>query len=101
MKPIACLDTEPIMRPTTNDLVMAPELGVLTALDATLATAAYQLLSQNPGLHLEAFARGYVPNAQAQTANPIVSRCIELRAAIRAYRHIAIESDPDIDNLEF
>lgn len=101
MKPIACLDTEPVMRPTTNDLVIAPELGVLTALDATLATAAYQLLSQNSDLHLDAFARGYVPSAKAQTANRIVSRCIELRAAIRAYRHIVIESDSDIDKLDF
>jgi len=34
---------EALLRPTANELAVAPELGVLAALDATLATTAHQL----------------------------------------------------------
>ena len=44
MAPARLVDAEPLLRPSPNDLAIAPELGVLAALDATLATAAYQLL---------------------------------------------------------
>ena len=44
MAPARLVDAEPLLRPSPNDLTIAPELGVLAALDATLATAAYQLL---------------------------------------------------------
>jgi hypothetical protein len=41
---------QPLLRPTPNELALAPELGVLAALDATLATAAYQLMAEHPDL---------------------------------------------------
>jgi len=52
---------QPLLRPTPNDLALAPELGVLAALDATLATAAYQLMAEHPDLGLDSLARGDLP----------------------------------------
>ncbi len=86
-------DNGPLLRPTPNDLALAPELGVLAALDATLATAAYQLQSEHPELGLDALARGDLPSAQARMAAFLVVRFNDLRAAIRDYRHLALDPD--------
>jgi hypothetical protein len=96
--PYRVLDGEPLLRPTANDLTVAPELGVLATLDATLATAAYQLQSEHPELGLEALARGDLPSAEARIASLLVFRCADLRAAIRAYRALALTLDPDIQD---
>ena len=93
------LDPEPLLRPTPGELTAAPELGVLAALDANLATAAYQLHAEHPDLTLEALARGDLPSAEARTASLLLFRCADLRAAIRDYRAIAVDSDPDDDQL--
>jgi len=93
------VDNEPLLRPTPTDLAIAPELGVLAALDATLATAAYQLHSQHPELGLDALARGDVPSTQARTASLLVFRCTDLRAAIRDYRALVLDPDLDDDQL--
>jgi len=93
------VDCEPLLRPTPDELTIAPELGVLAALDANLATAAYQLHSQNPDLTLESLARGDLPSASARSASLLLFRCADLRAAIRDYRVLAIGSDLDDDQL--
>jgi hypothetical protein len=92
------VDTEPLLRPPPDELTLAPELGVLAALDATLATAAYQLHAEHPELTLEALARGHLPSAEARTASLLIFRCADLRAAIRDYRVLAIGSDLDDDS---
>lgn len=85
---------EHLLRPTHNELGVAPELGVLAALDATLATAAYQLIAENPDLYsLELAARGDLPSPLARKANLLVFRIGELRAEIREYRTLAVDDD--------
>ena len=80
----------PIMRATTSDLAVAPELGVLVAADAVLATAAFQLAAENPDISLDALARGDPPSSQARKATAIILRIANLRVAIRAYRDISL-----------
>jgi len=93
MSPAQLVDAEPLLRPSPNDLAAAPELGVLAALDATLATAAYQLLSEHPELGLDAMARGDLPSAEARSASLLVFRLCDLRAAIRNYRDVALDGE--------
>lgn len=97
--PCRVVENEPLLRPTPNDLAVAPELGVLAALDATLATAAYQLQSEHPELGLDALARGDLPSALARTASLLVFRCSDLRAAIRDYHALALYPDLDENQL--
>jgi len=92
------VDDEPLLRPTPNDLAVAPELGVLAALDATLATAAYQLQSEHPDLGLDALARGDLPSAQARKASRIVVRFADLRAEIREYRALVLDPESFLDD---
>lgn len=92
-------DNQSLLRPTPNDLAIAPELGVLAALDATLATAAYQLMSEHPELGLDALARGDPPDAEARMASLLCCRIHALRAAIRDYRQLALDPQPDDDDL--
>jgi len=87
--------SETIWRPSVNDLALVPELGILAALDATLATAAYQLLSGHPKLGLDALARGHLPSEEARHASLLLFRIAELRATVRDYRDIALGSAPD------
>ncbi len=79
-----------IMRATTTDLAVAPELGVLVAADAVLATAAFQLAAENPDISLDALARGDPPSAQARKATALILRIANLRIAMRAYRDISL-----------
>ncbi len=81
---------DPIMRATTNDLAVAPELGVLVAADAVLATAAFQLAAENPDISLDALARGDPPSSQARKAAALILRIANLRVAMRAYRDISL-----------
>lgn len=71
---------------------MAPELGVLAALDATLATAAYQLLAEHADLAPDVLARGHLPDPLARRAHRLIGRLYELRAQLRAYRDAALGS---------
>jgi len=84
---------DPLLRPTANELAVAPELGVLAALDATLATAAYQLLAENPDLALDSIARGDLPCAVARKAHLLVCRINDLRDKIRVYHQLALSAD--------
>lgn len=92
------VDTEPLLRPTPDELAVAPELGILAALDATLATAAYQLHAGHPELTLQALARGHLPSAKARSASLLIFRYADLRAEIRNYRVLALGSDLDEDS---
>lgn len=86
---------EPLLRPTANELALAPELGVLAALDATLATTAHQLTAENPDLYsLELAARGEIPPPLTRKANSLIFRIAELRMEIREYRALAVNEDP-------
>ena len=81
---------EPLLRPTSNELAVAPELGVLAVLDATLAVAAHQILSENPDIYsLTLAARGEIPSPQARMAIRLLHQIGELRAAIREYKTLA------------
>ena len=99
--PSRAVDNVPLLRPTPNDLALAPELGILAALDATLATAAYQLMAEHPELGLDALARGDPPSPESRKANLLVFRIHDLRAAIRDYRHLALNPEPDDDGPSF
>jgi hypothetical protein len=85
---------ELLMRPTANELAVAPELGVLAALDATLATTAHQLIAENPDLYsLDLAARGEIPTPLARKANLLIFRIGEVRAEIREYRALATNDE--------
>lgn len=85
---------EPLLRPTANELALAPELGVLAALDATLATTAHQLIAETPDLYsLELAARGEIPAPLTRKANSLIFRIGELRMEIRQYRALAVEDN--------
>ena len=87
---------EVLLRPTANELALAPELGVLAALDATLATTAHQLIAENPNLYsLELAARGEIPRP-TRKANSLIFRVGELRVEIREYRALAVDYDPPL-----
>lgn len=88
---------EALLRPTANELALAPELGVLAALDATLATTAHQLIAENPDLYsLELAARGEIPLLLTRKANSLIFRIGELRGEIREYRALAVDDDPPL-----
>jgi len=80
----------PIMRATTSDLAVAPELGVLVAADAVLATAAFQLAAENPDISLDSLARGDPPSSQARKAAALILRIANLRVAMRAYKDLSL-----------
>ena len=86
---------DPLLRPTSDELTVAPQLGVLAALDATLATAAYQLQSEHPELSLVALARGYVPGSDSRHACHLGARIHDLRAALRDYRDLVLHDTED------
>jgi hypothetical protein len=92
---------QPLLRPTPNDLALAPELGVLAALDATLATAAYQLMAEHPDLGLDALARGDLPSFEACKANHLCVQIHGLRVAIKDYRQLALHPESQGDYLHF
>lgn len=86
---------ELLLRPTANELALAPELGVIAALDATLATTAHQLIAENPDLYsLELAAKGEIPAPLARKANSLICRIGELRVEIREYRVLAVNEQP-------
>jgi hypothetical protein len=89
------VDSEPLLRPSPDELSVAPALGVLAALDATLATAAYQLHAEHPELTPEVLARGDMPSTSTRTASLLIFRCADLRAAIREYRARTLGPDSD------
>ena len=91
---------DPLLRPSSLDLAVAPELGVLAALDATLATATYQVIAEHPELELNALARGDLPSPEARAAGRLASRFADLRAAIREYRDLAIDAASFDDQLD-
>ena len=84
----------PRLGATVNDLAVAPELGVLVALDAVHAAAAFQLVAAHAGLGLDALARGDPPDAEARKASFLVLHIGELRTALRDYRNLTIRGDP-------
>jgi len=92
---------QPLLRPTPNELALAPELGVLAALDATLATAAYQLMAEHPDLALDSLARGDLPSPEACKANHLCVHIHDLRTAIKDYRQLALNPEPEGDYLNF
>lgn len=88
---------DPIMRPSAQDLAVAPELGVLAALDATLVTASYQLAAENPDLSPQALARGHIPDPSVRLAALLISRILDLRIHLRQYADAAIRPLTDGD----
>jgi hypothetical protein len=81
---------DPLLRPTSQQLTVAPELGVLVALDAILATAAYQLAAENPDLGPDVLASGYLPDPCARTAAMVIYRVHDLRFLLRQYTDAAV-----------
>jgi hypothetical protein len=95
------MTSDPLLRPTAHDLAIAPELGVLAALDAILATAAYQLAAQNPDIGADALARGYIPEPAARQAAILNGRFHSLRALLRGYAAAAVAPATHPDNIPF
>lgn len=86
------LQHAPVMQATTSELALAPEVGVLVALDAVLAVAAFQLAAENPDISLDSLARGDPPSAQSRKACSIILRIGNLRAAMRHYRDLSLRA---------
>ncbi len=80
----------PVMQATASDLAVAPELGVLVALDAVLAVAAFQLAAENPDISLDSLARGDPPSPEARKATALILRISNLRAIMRDYRNLSL-----------
>ncbi|MCG5054488.1 MAG: hypothetical protein KA712_16105 [Myxococcales bacterium] len=95
------LEAGPIIQPGLDELCVAPAIGVLAALDATLAAAAQQLHAAHPDLTLGGLAFGEPLSPQARSAYLLVFRCVDLRTAIREYRHVAIDNACDQLDLPF
>lgn len=91
---------DPLLRPSSLDLSIAPELGLLAVLDATLATATYQLLAGHPELDFTAFAKGDLPSTAARAGAGLACRFADLRAAIREYRDLTIDGACSDDQLD-
>ena len=92
------LNDRSLLRATINDMAVAPELAVLVALDAVLATVAFQLVVANPELGLDALARGDPPTPEARKASFLVMHIGEQRTALRDYRNLTLHADPDRDD---
>jgi hypothetical protein len=88
-------DDRPLLRATVNDMAVAPELAVLVALDAVLATAAFQLTVANPDLGIDTLARGDPASPEARKASFLILHISELRTALRSYRNLTLHGDPD------
>lgn len=67
--------------PTTDQLAVAPELALLSALEATLDATISALLAAHPELRSR---NGRLPSAQI--ADVVIARSLELREAINRYR---------------
>jgi hypothetical protein len=91
------LDERPLLRATINDMAVAPELAVLVALDAILATAAFQLVVANPELDPDTLARGDPPTPEARKATFLVMHIDMLRISLREYRNLSLHGDSDDD----
>jgi hypothetical protein len=81
-----------IVTPADDDLCVAPELAILTALEASLAVAV-QVLNI---AHTEILAPGddrYPSNLDTQIAAEIIAQATRLIAAINRYRLALIEPD--------
>jgi hypothetical protein len=91
-----------LLLPSPAELAAAPELGILAAIDALLATAAYHLQAEHRQLSLEALAHGELPSCSARAAGRLISHCADLRAEIRAYRLFAVDTQNDdpVDQLD-
>jgi len=89
------LDDRALLRATVNDMAVAPELAVLVALDAVLATAAFQVTVANPDF--DALARGDPACEEARKAIFLVMRIADLRSMLRNYRNWTLHGDPDND----
>lgn len=90
-----------IIRPGLDELCVVPAIGVLAALDATLATAAYQLHAAHPHLTLSGLALGEPMSPEARSACRLILRCADLRDAIREYRNVAIDNAYDQLDMPF
>lgn len=91
-------DDRPLLRATANDMAVAPELAVLCALDAVLATAAFQLFVAHPDLDAEILARGDPPSPEARKATFLILNIGEIRTSLRDYRNLTLHGDPDNDS---
>jgi hypothetical protein len=81
------------LRATVNDMAVAPELAILIALDAVLATTAHQLFVATPYLGADVLARGSPPDALTLKARALILHIRELRAALRGYRNLTLRGD--------
>ena len=87
-----------MITPTANQLIIAPEIGVLAILDTVLATAAYQLVTENPELSADSLARGQSLPRIALLASRLTTKIHNLRDLIDAYRVLAISTNNTLDS---
>lgn len=91
------VEDRPLLRATAKDLAVAPELAVLCALDAVLATAAYQLFVAHADLGIDKLARGDPPDPAARKASFVILHIGEMRTMLRDYRNFTLHGNPDDD----
>jgi hypothetical protein len=72
--------------PTPSELVIAPELAILGALDAALDLAIIALVAAQPELHATEHGRDVVRSQAAHNADLVIARAQALAAAIVVYR---------------
>jgi hypothetical protein len=72
--------------PIPDELVSAPELAILGALEATIDLAIVALVAAQPELHATRHAHDAVTTAAANHADLVITKAQALAAAIAAYR---------------
>ncbi len=84
--------------PTPDELVLAPELAILGALDAAIDLGVVALVAAQPELQPTDDARDAVTTAAAHHADLVIAKAQALAAAIDDYR---ITRRRDLDDLPF
>jgi hypothetical protein len=72
--------------PTPGELVIAPELAILGALDAALDLAIVALVAAQPELHATEHGHDVVRTQAANNADLVIAKAQALAAAIVVYR---------------
>jgi len=82
--------------PTCRELVCAPELGILTAIETALDVAIVALVAAQPELQSTADPYDAVSTKAAAAADHVILCAQTLAAAIAAYRAALRDPPPDL-----
>ena len=82
--------------PTCRELVCAPELAILAAIEAALDVAIVALVAAQPELQPTADQRVAISTMGAETADDVIGCAQALATAIAAYRDALRDEPPDL-----